>query len=91
MEYRGHEIFARTHVTGNRLWSLNVDGTLDEVEYEGPHDDDTVVWYEVECINPRTGFTEQMVELETIEDAEKAVDESIAWCKENIKDYEEDE
>ena len=90
MEYRGHEIFARTYVTGSRLWSLDEKGNLAEVEFEMFHDDDTVVWYEVEVVNPQTGFTEQMTDLKELEDAQKAVDDSIAYLKANDPEYEED-
>lgn len=81
MEYREHEISARTHCTGNRLWELNPDGSLAEAVYEDINDDDTVVWYEVALVDPDTGFTDGGMQFDTIEDAKAGIDKSLKYLE----------
>lgn len=71
MIHKGFEILARTHVSGNRQWSLTEDGKLDEPVFDMLHDDDTIVWYEV------ADFNVDGVQFETIEDAKKYIDDNI--------------
>lgn len=82
-EYKDHEIYARVYQSGSALYEIDKEGDITE-EVPGcdiTHDDQTIVWYEVEAVNPKTGFTEQFVELEDIDEAKKVIDKSIKYIR----------
>lgn len=90
MIYRDHEILARVSGTYSDLYSIHEDGSLfeeseDLILYNG---DEEVIWYEVEVIDPKHGYTTWAMELKSVEAAKELIDESIEWCKENLRDYE---
>ncbi len=91
MEYKDHEIFARVCGTYSDLYTLTDDGELDESQdmiiY---NDDEQIVWFEVEAVDPHSGTTTIYAELETIEDAKEIVDKSTKYLKKtHPEDYEE--
>lgn len=86
MIYKDHEILARCHYTGNALFALNDDGTIDfsEEYYRDSHDDETLVWYEVEAIDVDSKpypTTTIFTELKTIEEAKRIIDKSVEYTK----------
>lgn len=94
MNYKGHEIYARVCGTYSDLYSLKDDGSLQEVSEDIiiKNGDESVVWYEVEAVDPKSGVTTMFVELETIEAAQRVVDTSRAYLKElHPEDYEEED
>lgn len=85
MTYKEHEIFARVAGTYSDLYALKDDGSLEDKSEDIliKNRDETVVWYEVEAIDPATGMTNMFTELPSLEAAKKQVDTSIAWHKKN--------
>lgn len=80
--YKDHEIYARVHQTGSALYEIDKKGEITtEVENcDIVHDDQIIVWYEVEAVDPDLGFTIVFIELKTLEDAKAVVDKSIKYC-----------
>ena len=83
--YKDHEILARVHQTGSALYEIDKNGKItDEVEgLDIVHDDQQIVWYEVEVMNPETGLLDSGVEYKTLEDAKLAVRKSEEYLKDN--------
>lgn len=78
MIYKDHEIYARVWQSGSALYEIDEDGAI-TTEVEGcdiVHDDQQIVWYEVEAFNPDIGFTMQFVDLKTLDEAKEVVDKS---------------
>jgi len=90
MIYKEHEIYARVGGTYSDLYALKDDGSLEDTSEDIIifNDDEQVVWFEVEVIDPGSGFTTMFTELQTIDDAKKIVDKSVAYCK-RMGDYDE--
>lgn len=85
MEYKGHEICARVHFTGSKLYDLDNDGNLAK-EVDGckiEHKDEKVVWYEVECVDPKSGLTSTHTEIPSLKDAKELIDNSIRYLEKN--------
>lgn len=85
-EYKDHQIFARVHQTGSALYEIDKNGNITE-EVEGcdiVHDDQTIVWYEVEAIDVDAKpfpMTTIFCELKTLEEAKAVVDKSRVYTK----------
>jgi hypothetical protein len=82
MTYRDHEILARVCGTYSDLYELKDDGSLVEESEDIliKNQDEEIVWYEAEVINPITGFS-GWDRFKTIEDAKRSIDQSIAYSK----------
>ena len=88
-EYKDHEIFARVHQTGSALYEIDEHGNItDEVpDCDIVHDDQTIVWYEVEVTDPESGITSMSCnEAKTLAEAKQLVDKSIKYNKENYNE-----
>lgn len=86
MIYKDHEIYARVWQSGSTLYNIDKKGFMtDEIEgCEITHNDQQIVWYEVEAIDPKSGTNIMHIELDTLEDAKKIVDESIKYTKQFV-------
>lgn len=87
--YKEHEIYARVHQSGSALYEIDKHGGITE-EVPGcdiVHDDQQIVWYEVEAVDPDAKpfpLTMMFMELKTLEEAKKVVDRSIKFNKDNM-------
>lgn len=92
MTYKDHDIYARVAGTYSDLYELKDDGSLEDksLDIVIKNGDESVVWYEVDAVDPKSGVTTMFTQLETIEAAQAVVDRSIAFLKkEHPEDYEE--
>lgn len=82
MIYKDHEIVARVYQSGSTVYDVDKNGDItDEIpELAITHDDQAIVWYEIEAIDPQTGMTTEM-QPKTFADAKAAIDASIAYLK----------
>lgn len=86
MVYKDHEIYARVWESGSTLYDIDEGGFITE-EIDGcqiSHDDQEIVWYEVEAIDPVSGMTNMFVELKDLDEAKKVVDAAIKYTKDWI-------
>lgn len=92
MVYKDHEIYARVAGTYSDLYTLKDDGSLEDTSEDIliKNGDESVVWYEVDAVDPKSGVTTMFTELDTIEAAQRVVDRSIEYLKkEHPQDYED--
>lgn len=92
MTYKGYEILARVHETGSDLYSLNEDGSLNESQgIQITHDDQTIVWYEVEGmentrVHSSTGFLVDFIQLKSLEEAKENIDIYLGQEKTKVEE-----
>lgn len=90
MTYKEHDIYARVCGTYSDLYELKDDGSLEDKSEDIliKNGDESIVWYEVDAVDPKSGVTTMFTQLETIEAAQRVVDASIAFLKkEHPEDY----
>jgi hypothetical protein len=86
-EYREHEISARVWQSESTLYEIDSSGAITE-EISGlsiGHEDQHIVWYEFEAVDPITGMTDSCVMAETLEEAKSKIDDSIKYLNHQMK------
>lgn len=82
MTYKGHEIYARVWRSMSDLYDLDDNGDLNEsLVIQILHDDEHIVWYEVELVDPKTGLTDSGAQFDSIAEAKKGIDNSIKYLR----------
>lgn len=72
MEYRGEQILARVFQSSSDLYTLKEDGELDEsLDIVIDHEDQEIVWYEVEGMEHLSCSLGFFMEIPSIEEANR--------------------